>query len=141
MSLSERYIQLHYMPNTQGEVRRGRPLQHKYLHRIAYTETVRGLQDDMPVLLFVGAPFELLRDACRNIYRMMAGRVCDLTVNYEHSCRVRNGKQYWRVAVGIVGLDEQFLSLVEFTHLFVAHVRRICNCVVRHYKTETFLNL
>ena len=141
MPLPQSYIQMHYMPNTQGEVRRGKPLQHAYKHRIAYAITMRGLQDDIPTLLFIGAPFELLRDACRNIYKMMAGNLRDLTVNYEHSCRVRNGKQFWRVAVGIVGLDERFLSLAEFETLFVSHIKRICSCVVRRYKTETFLNL
>jgi hypothetical protein len=141
MSLPARYTELHYMPNTQGEARRGKPLQHAYKHRIAYTMTRRGLQDEIPTLLFIGAPFELLCDACRDIYKMMDGAVCDLTVSYEHSCRVRNGKQYWRVAVGIVGLDERFLSLAEFVTLLVSHIKRICNCVVRRYKTETFLNL
>ncbi len=141
MSLPKRYTELHYMPNTQGEVRRGRPLQHAYRHRIAYTLAMRGLQDDTPTMLFLGAPFELLRDACRNVHKMMNGTVRDLIVSYEHSCRIRNGKQYWRVAVGIIELNDRFLSLAEFITLFVSHIKRICNCTVRYYKTETFLNL
>ncbi len=129
------------MPNTEGETRRGRPLRRKYLHRIAYTGTTRGVNDDIPTLLFLGAPFELLRDVCRNIFKMMAGNVRDITINQEHSCRVKNGKQYWRMAVGVVGLNEQLISLPEFFTLIVSCIRRTANCAVRYYKTETFLNL
>lgn len=113
---------------------------HAYLHRIAYTETVSGLRDDAPTLLF-HAPFALLKDACQYIHKAMGGKVKDLRISNEHSCRRRNGKCYWRVAVQIIGLDESFLSLQEFTLMLISYIKRICNCTVRHYRLETFLNL
>lgn len=113
---------------------------HNYLHRIAYTETVRGLRDDIPTLLF-HAPFALLKDTCQHLYKAMDGKVKDLRIRYDRSCRVRNGKCHRRVAVQIVGLDEHFISLREFTLMLVSHIERICNCTVRHYRLETFLNL
>lgn len=136
------YSELSYMPNTQGKPRcAGRPLTRLYLHQIAVAQTARGVDDDEPVLLFLGAPFELLRDACGNLFRMMDGRVRNLVISREHSCSSRNGKHYWRLAVRIVGLDEQFISLSEFVFLLVSHIRRICNCTVRHYREAVFLNL
>lgn len=113
---------------------------HNYLHRIAYTETVRGLRDDIPTLLF-HAPFALLKETCQHLYKLMDGKVKNLRICNEHSCRVRNGKSYWMVAVQIIGLDEHFISLQEFTLMLVNHIQRVCNCTVRHYRLETFLNL
>lgn len=113
---------------------------HSYMHRIAYTETVSGLRDDVPTLLF-HAPFTLIKDACQYLYTVMNGKVRDMRISNEHSCRVKNGKCYRRVAVQIIGLDEQFISLKEFTAMLVSYMMRICNCKVRHYRLETFLNL
>lgn len=134
-------LALPYTPNPTLKKKMGRPLKHCYRHRIAYTETMRGLQDDVPTLLFLGAPFPLLKETCQYLYKLMDGKVKNLTVSWEHSCRVRNGKHYWRIAVGIMGLDEQSLSLQEFTLLIVAYMKRVCHCTVRHFRTETFLNL
>lgn len=119
----------------------GRPTVHTYTHAIAYTETVRGIDDDIPTMLFLGAPWRLLQDVCTDLCRMMRGNLRDITLRREHSCRARNGKNYWRVAVGILGLNEEFISLAEFESLIVAKILRTANCTVRHYKTEPFLNL
>ncbi len=144
MTLPKRYNELQYMPNVgvgDRQSKAGRPLKYQYRHRIAYTETVCGLDDNIPSLLFLGAPFALLRDACKNIHKMMTGKVRDLIVTYEHSCRVKNGKHYWRNVVGIIGLDERFISVKEFITLFISYIQRLCNCTVRRYKLESFLNL
>ncbi len=135
------YLSLPYTPQRQRKKKPGRPTPYAYLHRIAYTETFRGLADDVPTLLFYGAPFLLLRDACGHLFKVLAGKVKNLLIQWEHSCRRRNGKCYWRVAVSVIRLDEHFLSLKEFTLLLVSHMQRICNCTVRHYRLETFLNL
>lgn len=110
------------------------------VHRIAYTEALRGNNYDERVLLFQ-APFALIKDACQFIFNIMGGNIRNMIINNEHSCRWRNGKCYRRVAVRIIDLNEQFISLSEFTTLLIARIRKICNCKVRHYRTETFLNL
>lgn len=131
---------LPYVPNRQNIKRNGRTSPHRYIHRIAYTEALRGDNYNEPYLLFQ-APFALVKDVCQNIFTMMDGKVRNIIVSNEHSCRVKNGKCYWRVAVQIIGLDEQFLSMREFVFLIISNMKRIANCTVRHYKTETFLNL
>ena len=110
------------------------------IHRIAYTDVLRGNHFDERGLLFQ-APFALIQDACQFIFNIMNGNIQDMLINNEHSCRWRNGKCYWRVAVRIVGLNEQFISFSEFTTLLVARIGKICNCKVRRYRPETFLNL
>lgn len=110
------------------------------VHRIAYTDVLRGNNYDEKVLLFQ-ASFELIKDACQFIFNIMNGNIRDMLVSNEHSCRRRNGKCYWRVAVQIIGLNEQFISFSEFTMLLIARIRKICNCKVRRYRIETFLNL
>lgn len=101
---------------------------------------MRGLNEEIPTLLFY-APFALIKDACQCIFKMMAGKVKDLRISHEHSCRRKNGKCYWRVAVQVIELDEQFISLREFALVLVHRMGRTCNCKVRHYRLETFLNL
>ena len=131
-----------YIPNLKNKKKsRGRPLVHDYLHRIAYTETMRGNEDEIPTLLFYGAPFDLLKDACLHIHKMMDGKVSDLKIKLEHSCRYRNGKCYWRYAVSVIDLDECFISFKEMTLLLIAHISNISNCAIRHFRLETFLNL
>lgn len=112
----------------------------KRVHRIAYTEVLRGNDYDERVLLFQ-APFELIKEACQSIFNIMGGNIRNMIINHEHSCRWRNGKCYWRVAVRIVDLNEHFISFSEFTTLLIGRIKKICNCKVRHYRTETFLNL
>lgn len=112
-----------------------------YVHRIAYTSTFRGVNDDIPTLLFLGAPFALLQDVCTPLCRWMDGAVADITIQREHSCRRKNGKHYWRIAVGIIGLDEYVISYDEFVKLIVNKIKTTANCTVRHYQLETFLNL
>lgn len=110
------------------------------VHRIAYTDVLRGNDYDERVLLFQ-APFMLIKDACQFIFNVMNGNIRDMVLSNEHSCRRRNGKCYWRVAVRIVDLNEQFISFREFVILLIAHIKRICNCKVRHYRPDTFINL
>ena len=58
------YLFAPYFPNRQHKKKLGRPTPYKYFHRIAYTETERGLHDEIPTLLFYGAPFALVGDVC-----------------------------------------------------------------------------
>lgn len=134
------YLFYPYIPNRQEKKKLGRPTPHSYLHRIAYTEALRGDNYNEPYLLF-HAPFALVKDACQFIFNVMNGKIGNMIISNEHSCRRRNGKIYWRVAVQIIGLDEQFISLKKFTLLLISWMKRIANCTVRHYRTETFLNL
>lgn len=139
---NNRHIFSPYIPNLRDRKKdKGRPIIHEYLHRIAYTETMRGNEDEIPTLLFYGAPFALLKDACFHIHKTMCGNVRDLKIKLEHSCRHKNGKCYWRYAVSVIDLNEHFISFKEFTLLLIAHIRNICNCAIRHYRLETFLNL
>lgn len=139
---NNRHIFSPYIPNLRDRKKdKGRPIIHEYLHRIAYTETMRGNEDEIQTLLFYGAPFALLKDACCHIHKTMCGNVRDLKIKLEHSCRHKNGKCYWRYAVSVIDLNEHFISFKEFTLLLIAHIRNICNCAIRHYRLETFLNL
>lgn len=139
---NNRHIFSPYIPYLRNRKKgKGRPIIHEYLHRIAYTETMRGNEDEIPTLLFYGAPFALLKDACCHIHKTMCGNVRDLKIKLEHSCRHKNGKCYWRYAVSVIDLNEHFISFKEFTLLLIAHIRNICNCAIRHYRLETFLNL
>jgi len=135
-------LSLPYIPNRDKKQKSNPHISpYELRHRIAYTETVRGVDDDVPALLFFGAPFALLRDTCLQVHKMMAGKVHDLTIMPEHSCRRKNGKCYWRWVVSVVRLDERFISLREFTSLLISCMQRIGNCKVRHYRLETFINL
>ena len=128
--LQDTYIKMPFVPKKRMEK-----------HRIAYTMLMRGDNFDVPTLLFYGAPFSLVKDACQLIYKYMSGNVKNLCIDREHSCRFRNGKCYWRIAVTIVGLNEPFLVLEELVWMLVSYMQRLCYCKIRHYRTETFLNL
>lgn len=129
-----------YVPNRENIKRDGRTSPYALIHRIAYTEALRGDNYDERFLLFQ-APFALIKDACQFVFNIMRGNIQDMIISNEHSCRRRNGKCYWRVAVRVIGINEQFISFSEFTTLLVVHIKRICNCKVRYYKLNTFVNL
>ncbi len=112
----------------------------KHLHRIAYTEIVRDFDSNNKVLLF-HAPFDLVKDVCQKMFSMMQGNMGNIIVRNEHSCRVKNGKCYWRVAVEIIALNENFISFKEFVLMMINSMKTMANCKIRHYRTETFLNL
>lgn len=138
-----RLFDLPYILNRKGIQRKHRNLSHyKFLHRIAYTETMRGIRDDVPTLLFY-APFALCKDASQPIADMLIpmGRLEDIKIVPSHSCRRKNGKCYWRVEVQVLGLDESLLSFGSLTQMLIHRMEQIGNCKVRHYKTDTFLNL
>ena len=97
------YLNYPYIPNRRNK-RRGRPTHREYLHRIAYTETVLDYDSDNKVLLF-HAPFALVKDVCQKMFTMMQGNIGNIIIRNEHSCRLKNGKCYWRVAVEIIGLN------------------------------------
>lgn len=130
------YLEYAYVPRRK---QKRRPTPHPYLHRFAYTETMRGIKDDIPTLLFY-APFALLRDACQYLYKMLASQVRDIKILSSHSCRRKNGKCYWRMEVQVFGLNNEFLNFESFTQMLVYRMETICNCKVRHLKQETFLN-
>lgn len=133
------YLNYPYIPNRQNK-KQGRLTHREYLHRIAYTETVRDYDSDDKVLLF-HAPFTLVRDVCQKLFNMMRGNIGNIKVRNEHSCRVKNGKCYWRVAVEVIALNESFISFKEFVLMMISCMRRTANCTIRHFRTETFLNL
>jgi hypothetical protein len=118
----------------------GQSIHRKNFHRIAYTEALRDDDCNLRVLLF-HAPFVLVKDVCQKMFTMMRGNIGNILVKNEHSCRVRNGKCYWRVAVEIIGLNENIVSFTEFVLMMISCMRRTANCTIRHYRTETFLNL
>lgn len=100
---------------------------------------MRGVKDDIPTLLFY-APFALLKDACQYLYKIMADNVENIEIVPSHSCRVKNGKCYWRTEVQVSGLNEEFLNFQSFALMLVHRMETICNCKVRHLRLETFLN-
>lgn len=117
----------------------GRPSARKYLHRIAYTETMRGLKDDIPTLLFY-APFALCKDVAQYLYRILKGNLKNIEVVPSHSCRRKNGKCYWRTEVQVFELNEELINFESFTQMFVHRMEVVCNCKVRYLRLETFLN-
>lgn len=129
-TLQDTYIKMPFVPKMRMEK-----------HRIAYTMLMRGDDFNVPTILFYGAPFLLVKDTCEMIYKAMSGYVKNLYIDREHSCRFRNGKCYWRIAVTIVGLNTAFLALKDFLLMLVSCMQRLCYCKIRHYRTETFLNL
>ena len=129
-----------YVPNRESIKRDGRTSPYTFLHRIAYTEALRGDNYDERVLLF-HAPFALVRDVCQKMFTMMQGNIGNIIIRNEHSCRRRNGKCYWRVAVEIIGLNESFISFKEFVLMLISCMKKMANCTIRHFRTETFLNL
>lgn len=102
---------------------------------------MRGDAEDVPTLLFYGAPFALLKDVCQHIFDIMDGNVGNMLIQNEHSCRIRNGKCYWRTTVAIINLNENGISIQEFVKLIIARILYTCNCTVRYYKPDTFINL
>ena len=120
-TLQDTYIKMPFVPKKRMEK-----------HRIAYTMLMRGDNFDVPTLLFYGAPFLLVKDACLLIYKYMSGNVKNLCIDREHSCRFRNGKCYWRIAVTIVGLNEPFLALEQLVWMLVSCMQRLCYCKIRH---------
>ena len=101
---------------------------------------MRDYDSDNKVLLFQ-APFALVRDVCPKMFTMMQGNVGNIIIRNEHSCRVKNGKCYWRVAVEIIGLNESVISFKEFVQMLIDCMRNLANCAIRHFRTATFLNL
>lgn len=118
----------------------GRKRRYLYKYNIAYAETFRGKDDDIPTLLFL-APLALVQEVCQHLHKLMDGKVRELRVSSERACVERNGKCDRRISVQVEGLDEDFLSLREFGCLMVAKMAKLCHCTVRRYKIETFLNL
>lgn len=141
MTKPNRYLSGPYYPNRSNDTHPGPRAPHKYVHQIAYAETLRGDDYDIPTLLFLGAPFELVRDTCDKVFRMMDGKVKDLLIRNEHSCRVKNGKCYWRVELEIIQLDEQFISLDGFKQIILNVMSKLSNIKVYHYRLSTFINL
>lgn len=135
------YLHYPYFPNRQNKKKRGRPTVHPYIHHIAYTETLRGDNYDVPTLLFVGAPDYLVRRACQIVYGMLVGRVGDIRIRNERACRYANGKCYWRTEVEVYELDEDFMLFSSFVELLCYEMQKLSNCDFRHYRLETFLNL
>lgn len=134
-------LSLPYVPNRVNKRKMPWLVTHNYVHRIAYAEDRRGINDDIPTLLFYGASFELLKDVCTSLFKMMNGKVKNLVIDSENACRWKNGKCYRRTMIMVHGLDEEFIGIKEFFALIVALIKKICNCTVRYYRLETFVNL
>lgn len=136
--ICKNYFFLHgFVPRRKSKA--GRPSFRKYLHRIAYTETMRGVKDDVPTLLFY-APFALCRDVAQHIYQVLRGNLKNIKVVPSHSCRRKNGKCYWRTEVQVFELNEELINFESFSQMFVHRMETICNCKIRYLKLETFLN-
>nr|DAP41593.1 MAG TPA: hypothetical protein [Caudoviricetes sp.] len=133
------YLGMKYTPNRQHLKASGQRSKHAFIHRIAYTETMRGIRDDIPTLLFY-APLALCNDAAQYIYDILKNHVEDIRVVPSHSCRVKNGTCYWRTEVQVIGLNTELLNFESFTRMLIHRMQVICNCKIRHLKLETFLN-
>ena len=69
-----------YVPNRESIKRDGRTSPYAFIHRIAYTEALRGDNYDERVLLF-HAPFALVRDVCQKMFTMMQGNIGNIIIS------------------------------------------------------------
>ena len=120
---------------------RATTLQKCYERRIAYGVQMRGDNDDLPVLIYYGAPFQLLYDVMAFVGKCMGDGIKGYRIIHEHSCRWKNGKAYRRIAVEIHGLDEQFVTLSSLIAVINNHMQRICWCKIKEYPIKRLLNL
>lgn len=135
------WMSLPYYPQRYSLIPNKRAKLNRYALHIAYTEVMRGDEFEIPTLLFYNAPFPMLKAVCEYFFRIMNGYIRDIRLWQEHSCRYKNGKCYWRVAVQAIGIKESLVSLNEFFNMLVYKIKSTFNCCIRCFKSETFINL
>ena len=129
------------LPYVSPEIRHHWSLKHCYERKIAYAVQMRGDDDDMPVIIYYGAPMALVRDVMQQMQRMTKGIVSHYVVRHEHSCRYKNGKAYRRIAVEVHGLNEQCMSLNDLTLVIGHYMQKVCWCTVKELPLRKLLNL
>lgn len=112
-----------------------------YERSIAFGLQMRGDNDEIPVLIYYGAPFQLLYDVMAYIGKCMGTMIKGYVINNEHSCRWKNGKAYRRVSVEIHGLNEQFISLPSLILIINNVMQRLCWCSIKELPLKRLLNL
>lgn len=124
-----------------GPMKKGGRHVHNYHRKIAYAVQMRGDNDDIPHVIYVGAPFALIRDVYAYLGKLITGNIEKLIVYHDHSCKYRNGKVYRRVVVEFYQIHEQEIFLE--TILLIAHqyMKRICNCSIIDKPLYRILNL
>lgn len=116
-------------------------MKHNYERRIAYGVQMRGDEDDLPVLIYYGASYQLILDVMEHIGKIIGKALKGYVITHEHSCRWKNGKAYRRIAVEIHGLDEQFITLPSLIAVINNYMQRICWCKIKEYPLKRLLNL
>lgn len=116
-------------------------LKYCYERPIAYAVQMRGDLDDLPTIIYYGAPWHLLIDVMKYVSRCMGDALKGYVIKQEHSCRWKNGKAYRRMSIEIHGLDEQFMSLESLLMVIHNYMKRICWCKVKELPLKKLLNL
>ena len=88
---------------------------------IAYSLDWRGSDDELPVFVFVGATYELLRSVF--LWIIGGGHVAKgFKIEREHACIMRNGKHYWRWAVELKEWNQTFCSRQDLCTLIESRI-------------------
>lgn len=120
---------------------RANNLVHDYNRNICCGVQMRGDNDDLPVIIYYGATWALVFDTMAQIAKMMGENIKGYVIRREHSCRWKNGKAYYRLAVEIHGLNEEFMSLQSFLLVINGYMQKICWCTVKELPLRKLLNL
>lgn len=119
----------------------GVPYRHDYRRSIIYSLQYRGDNDDVPTILVVGAPIQLVIDTFKALFGFTSAFVHDYIITREHSCMFSYDNHYWRVAVEVDGLHGGCISVSDIMTLFEQKIQELCWCrSVQYRKLETLLN-
>ncbi len=130
-------------PNPTGKRKPGRPKNPSNIRdlrrHIIYTIDYRGIHDNELTFLFIGAGYSLLRRVFLSLTgpsKVFSGLHIELT----HACCYRNGKAYYREEVTPRGYDSNIMSLPELCVFIEARLQQECQCYVRKWSIDAFLN-
>jgi len=112
-----------------------------YERRIAFSIQMRGDLDDIPTIIYYGAPFALIYDVMEFVGKHMGSMMEGYVINNEHSCRYKNGKAYRRISLELHGLQEQYVSLRDIITIINHRMQKLCWCSVKELSLYRLLNL
>lgn len=116
-------------------------LKHLYERKIAFGIQMRGDDDALPVLIYYGAPYALIRDVMTSISQALGTLIAGYVIHQEHSCRYRNGRAYRRISIELHGICEQYISLRDIILIINHRMQSLCWCTIREFPLRRLLNL
>lgn len=119
----------------------GARIKHDYHREIAWSIDYRGVNDDIPTLLYVGAGYTLVKSVFMPMFGKSSLLFSGFKLYRDYYLYQRQKKAWVRIAIELRNFNTDMMSVEDLGNILQRKIQQMCLCNIKYVKLEKLLNL